>query len=86
MGWFAGSRSAGTWQARWRKRWHRPKQVSLAGPLVTSQGFVLILVEERQPPALDPATRLHIENELFAAWVLDRIREARIDLSLMGTF
>ena len=58
----------------------------LVGPLVAPQGFTLVLVEERQPPALDPATRQHIEDELFTAWVRERMREARLDLAPVGTF
>jgi putative peptide maturation system protein len=58
----------------------------LVGPVVTPQGFFLVLVEERRPPALDPATRQHIEDELFTAWLTERTREAKIDLALTGTF
>ena len=58
----------------------------LVGPVVTPQGFVLVLVEERQPSALDSATRQHIENELFTTWVIERMREAKIDLALTGMF
>jgi hypothetical protein len=57
----------------------------LVGPVQTPQGFALILVEERRPAALDPATRQHIENELFAAWLAEHTREAKIDLTLTGT-
>lgn len=56
----------------------RPGQ--LVGPVVTPQGFILVLVEERQPAALDPVTRQHIENELFTSWLAERMRDAKIDL------
>jgi hypothetical protein len=57
----------------------------LLGPVVTRQGFVLVLVEQISPSILDPAMRQHIENELFSAWVVERMREAKIDLALSGT-
>src|SRR5262249_10586853 len=57
----------------------RPGQ--LVGPVETPQGFILVLVEERRPAALDPATRQHIENKLFAAWLAERTREAKLDLT-----
>lgn len=57
----------------------------LVGPLAAPQGFTLVLVEERLPPALDPTTRQHIEDELFTAWVRERMREARLDLASVGT-
>ena len=60
----------------------RPGQ--LVGPVETPQGFILVLVEERQPSALDPATRQHIENELFTAWVAERTRAAKLDLAALG--
>jgi hypothetical protein len=58
----------------------------LVGPVVTPQGFVLVLVEEREPAKLDAAARQHIENELFTAWVTERMRSVKIDLALTGTF
>jgi len=57
----------------------------LVGPVMTPQGFTLVLVEERQSAALGPATRQHIESELFTAWVVERMREAKIDLAQMAT-
>jgi putative peptide maturation system protein len=53
----------------------------LIGPVATSEGFVLVLVEERQAAVLDNATRQYIETELFKAWVTERMREARIELA-----
>ena len=52
----------------------------------SQQGFVLVLVEEDQPSCADPATRQHIENELFTAWLAERMREATIDLAFAATF
>jgi hypothetical protein len=57
----------------------------LVGPVESPQGFLLVLVEERRPPTLDPATRRHIENELFATWLAERTREAKVDLAMAGT-
>lgn len=57
----------------------------LVGPVLTPRGFILVLVEERRPAALDPATRQHIEAELFTAWLAERTRAAQIDLTLAGT-
>jgi putative peptide maturation system protein len=57
----------------------------LVGPVETAEGFVLALVEERQPAALDTVTRQQIENELFTAWLAERMREARIDPAMAGT-
>ncbi len=54
----------------------------LVGPVVTPEGFTLVMVEERQPPGLGPATWQHIEDELFTAWLAERTREAKIDLTL----
>jgi len=62
----------------------RPGQ--LVGPVVGPREFALVLVEESQPPALDPATRQHIENELFTAWLAEQTREAKIDLAFAATF
>lgn len=56
-----------------------PRQ--LVGPVATEQGFVLVHVEEIETAALDPATHEHLENELFTAWIAERMREARVELS-----
>lgn len=56
----------------------------LVGPVSTPQGFVLIRVDERRPPTLDDATRQHIVNELFGAWLTERMKGARIDLKFAG--
>lgn len=55
----------------------------LVGPVATPEGFILVLVEERQPAALDAVTRQHIENELFTAWLAERTRDAKIDFGGM---
>lgn len=57
----------------------------LVGPVETPEGFVLAVAEERQPAALDAATRQQIENELFTDWLAGRMREANIDLTSTGT-
>jgi len=57
----------------------------LIGPVVTPEGFLLVLVEARQLPTLDPDTRQQIEDDLFSAWLAERTRAAKIDLALPGT-
>jgi parvulin-like peptidyl-prolyl isomerase len=56
----------------------------LVGPVSTPHGFALVLVEQRHPAELDPATRHRIQDELFAGWLAARLREAKIDLALTG--
>lgn len=54
---------------------------SIVGPLPTPQEFCLFLVEELLPPELDDETQAVIRHELFDAWLKDRLRDVRIDLS-----
>ncbi len=54
----------------------------LVGPLRTTQGFVLVILKQRQPPGLDPTTRQSIQNELFARWLADQMKEATFDLTV----
>ena len=56
----------------------------LVGPVGTPHGFALVLVEQRHPAELDPATRQRIQDELFAGWLAARLREAKSDLTLTG--
>ncbi len=58
---------------------------SVVGPFATPQGFCLFLVEELLPAELDEQTAEAIRQELFDAWLHQRLREARIDLSWLGT-
>jgi hypothetical protein len=48
----------------------------LDGPVSTARGFTLVVVEERRPAELDEATRQHIQDELFDAWLGERLRGA----------
>jgi len=57
----------------------RPGHV--VGPLPGPDGFRLLLVEELLPPELDDETQSVIRQELFGAWLKDRLRDVRIDLS-----
>lgn len=43
------------------------------GPLPTATGFLLLLLEEVQPATLDAATRAAIREELFQAWLAERL-------------
>ena len=72
-------------QPPWRRRWSAAGPGQLVGPVESPQGFLLVLVEERLPAALDAATRQQIENELFTNWLAERTSEARIDLAMAGT-
>ncbi|HEV3023173.1 MAG TPA: peptidylprolyl isomerase [Pirellulales bacterium] len=54
---------------------------NVVGPLPGPDGFRLILVEELLPPELDDETQEVIRQELFDAWLNDRLREVRIDVS-----
>ncbi len=59
------------------------KTGELLGPLATPQGFALVVIQELWPAKLDPATRQSIQNELFACWLADRMKEASVDLALL---
>jgi peptidylprolyl isomerase len=60
------------------------KAGELIGPLATPQGFALVVIQERQPAKLDPMIRQSIQNELFAFWLNNRIKEASFDLAVLG--
>jgi hypothetical protein len=57
----------------------------LVGPVATPQGFALVVVQERRPAVLDPATRQRIQAELFDQWLAGRMKGATLDLGLVGT-
>jgi len=59
------------------------KTGELIGPLATPLGFALVVIQERQPAKLDPVTRQSIQDELFAYWLSDRIKEAAFDLAAL---
>lgn len=48
----------------------------LVGPVATSRDFTLAIVEDRRPAELDQPTRRFIENELFGAWLAERLQHA----------
>lgn len=59
------------------------KPNELIGPIATAQGFLLVVVEDRRPAALDSSLRQHIEAELFMSSVSAQVREATISLDGM---
>ncbi len=59
------------------------KTGQLIGPLATPQGFALVVIQQRWSAELDPATRQSIQNELFARWLNNRIKEASFDLAVL---
>lgn len=61
------------------------KTGELIGPVPTPQGFALIVLEERRPAELSPALQESIQNELFAAWLADKMKEATFDLTMLET-
>jgi peptidylprolyl isomerase len=54
---------------------------AVVGPFAGGEGFHLFLVESLHEAALDDATAAVIRQELFDAWLKDRLRDIRIDLS-----
>jgi DNA-binding phage protein len=54
---------------------------AIVGPIATPQGFALYQVDEILPAKLDEATADRIREELFQAWVQQRLANIRIDLS-----
>jgi hypothetical protein len=61
------------------------KDGEVVGPVATPQGFALVQIKERHEPVLDPAIRQAIQQELFDRWPADAIREAALDLAVVGT-
>jgi hypothetical protein len=51
----------------------------------TPEGVALARIEERREPVLGPAIRQPIQQELFEKWLSDAIREAALDLAVVGT-
>jgi hypothetical protein len=56
----------------------------LVGPVETPQGLALVVVEERRPAELGPATRQRIQDTLFARWLSTRLAEAPSPLGMTG--
>jgi parvulin-like peptidyl-prolyl isomerase len=54
---------------------------TVIGPVAGEQGFHLFLVEALAEPTLDEQTATAIRQELFDAWLKDRLQDVRIDLS-----
>jgi parvulin-like peptidyl-prolyl isomerase len=57
------------------------KPSAVVGPVSTDQGIHLFLVEALPEPVLDDATAAVIRQELFDAWLKDKLQDVRIDLS-----
>jgi len=55
----------------------------LVGPVGTPKGFALVVVEERRPAELNPATRRQIEDELFGGWLAGRMKEATFEPGIL---
>lgn len=49
------------------------------GPVATDEGFAIVRVLDLIPARLDGPTRLAVERRLFAAWLEERRRTARIE-------
>jgi putative peptide maturation system protein len=56
---------------------------AVVGPFKTATGWELIKVQTRQPARLDDATRAQIADALFAEWLAERRRKARIHVPLL---
>lgn len=61
------------------------KDGEVVGPIATPQGFVLVQIEERREPVLDPSIRQAIEQELFDKWLADGTKQATFDFTVIGT-
>ncbi len=55
----------------------------VVGPFPTEMGFQLVAVEALVPGTFDEPTAAAIRKELFDAWLAERLRDARIDLSCL---
>ena len=56
----------------------------LVGPVGTPEGFTLVVIEERRPAELDPATRQGIQEKLFEGWMAAKVGKATLDKSILG--
>jgi hypothetical protein len=57
----------------------------LVGPVATARDFTLAVVEERRPAELDTATRQLIRDELFEAWLAERLQRATFNATVAET-
>jgi hypothetical protein len=57
----------------------------LVGPVATARDFTLAVVEERRPAELDTATRQLIQDELFEAWLAERLKRATFNAAAAET-
>jgi parvulin-like peptidyl-prolyl isomerase len=55
----------------------------VVGPLATPQGFLLLLVQEQRPGELDDATAALIRQELFDAWLNDKLKGVPFTVPLL---
>lgn len=58
------------------------KPGKVVGPIATTQGFHLYLVEALPEPALDETTAAVLRREIFDEWLAEQLRDAQIDLSV----
>ncbi len=65
-----------------RRALESAKVGQLVGPVATPDGFLLVLVEEIIPGELDTATRKHLQEELFGAWLAGQLQKATINRPL----
>jgi hypothetical protein len=61
------------------------KDGELVGPVATPEGFALVEIKERDEPVLDPDIRQAIQQELFEKWLAEGVRDATLDLAVVGT-
>jgi len=55
----------------------------VAGPVRTERGWCLVLVEALHPATLDDVTRAEIEAALFADWLQEERRKAKVETPLL---
>ncbi len=55
----------------------------VVGPLATPHGFHLVLVEQLQPAELDGPTTTLLRQELFDAWLNDKLKDMSLALPLL---
>ena len=56
---------------------------AVLGPFKTDRGWLLVKVERQQRATLDEAMRETVKAELFAEWLAERRRKARVRYTLL---
>jgi parvulin-like peptidyl-prolyl isomerase len=59
------------------------REGELVGPVATAQGYQLVLVEGRAPPSLGPELAALIRQELFDAWLQERLADFHPEQALL---